>query len=97
MGQIDSFGEYVQDRLEEWGREFALYADHNVLATQRLLEAAVEAGTPRVVYASSSSVYGDSTDMPLREGAVCRPMSPNSRFSWVQATTTSSPLRIACW
>ncbi|HEY7510660.1 MAG TPA: NAD-dependent epimerase/dehydratase family protein [Vicinamibacteria bacterium] len=59
-----------------WGRDFSLYVDHNVLATQRLLEAAVEAGTPRVVYASSSSVYGDSTDMPLREEALCRPMSP---------------------
>ena len=59
-----------------WGREFSLYVDHNVLATQRLLEAAVEAGTPRVVYASSSSVYGDSAEMPLREGAACRPMSP---------------------
>jgi nucleoside-diphosphate-sugar epimerase len=59
-----------------WGREFALYVHHNVLATQRLLEAAVEAGTPRLVYASSSSVYGDTNDMPLREGAVCRPMSP---------------------
>jgi nucleoside-diphosphate-sugar epimerase len=59
-----------------WGREFTLYADHNLLATQRLLEAAVEAGTPRVVYASSSSVYGDSREMPLKETAVCRPLSP---------------------
>jgi UDP-glucose 4-epimerase len=59
-----------------WGREFSLYVDHNVLATQRLLEAAVQAGTPRVVYASSSSVYGDSAQMPLGEGAACRPMSP---------------------
>lgn len=59
-----------------WGREFTLYANHNVLATQRLLEAAVEAGTPRVVFASSSSVYGDSREMPLRESAVCHPMSP---------------------
>jgi UDP-glucose 4-epimerase len=59
-----------------WGRDFDLYAGHNVLATQRLLEAAVQAGTPRVVYASSSSVYGDSRQMPLREDAPCHPMSP---------------------
>jgi UDP-glucose 4-epimerase len=59
-----------------WGREFDLYAAHNVLATQRLLEAAVEAGTPRLVYASSSSVYGDSRQLPLREDAPCHPMSP---------------------
>ena len=59
-----------------WGREFALYTDHNVLATQRLLEAAVQAGVPRLVYASSSSVYGDSRELPLREDAACRPLSP---------------------
>ncbi len=59
-----------------WGREFALYTDHNVLATQRLLEAAVAAGRPRFVYASSSSVYGDSPALPLREDGPCRPVSP---------------------
>jgi nucleoside-diphosphate-sugar epimerase len=59
-----------------WGREFSHYTDHNVLATQRLLEAALQAGRPRVVYASSSSVYGDSDALPLREDAPCRPVSP---------------------
>lgn len=34
MGQIDSFGEYVQDRLEEWGREFALHRDCEYLGHQ---------------------------------------------------------------
>jgi len=59
-----------------WGREFQLYTEHNVLATQRLLEAAVQAGVPRLVYASSSSVYGDSRELPLREESPCRPLSP---------------------
>lgn len=59
-----------------WGRDFALYTENNVLATQRLLEAAVAAGTPRLVYASSSSVYGDTPSLPLREDAACRPVSP---------------------
>jgi len=59
-----------------WGREFALYTDHNVLATQRLLEAAVAAGRPTVVYASSSSVYGDAPELPFREDGPCRPVSP---------------------
>jgi nucleoside-diphosphate-sugar epimerase len=59
-----------------WGREFSHYTEHNVLGTQRLLEAALEAGRPRVVYASSSSVYGDATSLPLREDAPCRPVSP---------------------
>jgi UDP-glucose 4-epimerase len=59
-----------------WGKDFAIYTDHNVLGTQRLLEAAVAAGTPRLVYASSSSVYGDAPPLPLREDAACQPVSP---------------------
>ena len=59
-----------------WGRDFSIYTDNNVLATQRLLEAAIPARVGRVVYASSSSVYGDTPELPLREGAACRPVSP---------------------
>lgn len=59
-----------------WGREFAHYTDHNVLATQVLLEAALRAGRPTVVYASSSSVYGDAPSLPLREDGPCQPVSP---------------------
>jgi nucleoside-diphosphate-sugar epimerase len=59
-----------------WGREFSLYSGHNVLATQRLLEAAVAAGRPTIVYASSSSVYGDAPTLPLREDGPCQPVSP---------------------
>jgi UDP-glucose 4-epimerase len=58
-----------------WGSEFSHYTDHNVLATQRLLEAAL-ASRPRIVYASSSSVYGDAAELPLREDGPCRPVSP---------------------
>ena len=59
-----------------WGRDFAIYAIHNVLATQRLLEAARDAKVRRFVYASSSSVYGDTTDLPMREQSLPRPISP---------------------
>jgi UDP-glucuronate 4-epimerase len=59
-----------------WGRHFALYTGHNVLASQRLLEAALEAGRPKVIYASSSSVYGITPTLPLREDAPCQPVSP---------------------
>jgi UDP-glucose 4-epimerase len=59
-----------------WGEEFQLYTDHNVLATQRVLEAAAKAGTPRLVMASSSSVYGDAAELPLSETTPCRPISP---------------------
>jgi UDP-glucose 4-epimerase len=63
-----------------WGREFAHYTEHNVLASQRLFEAAVAAGRPKLVYASSSSVYGDpcgdARELPLREDRRCQPVSP---------------------
>lgn len=48
----------------------------NVLATQRVLEAASTAGCPRVVYASSSSVYGDAERHPCAESAPTVPRSP---------------------
>ena len=60
-----------------WGKTFETYTSCNVLATQRLLEAAKAAGTvERFVYASSSSVYGDTTDLPMRETSRPRPFSP---------------------
>ncbi|MDI7274616.1 MAG: NAD-dependent epimerase/dehydratase family protein [Anaerolineae bacterium] len=59
-----------------WGREFASYTQNNVLATQRLLEAARTHGVRRFIYASSSSVYGDCAELPLRESARPQPVSP---------------------
>jgi nucleoside-diphosphate-sugar epimerase len=59
-----------------WGAGFAGYTEHNILATQRLLEAARKAGVRRVIYASSSSVYGDTPDRPARENSLPSPVSP---------------------
>ncbi len=59
-----------------WGSSFEDYASHNVYATQRLLESALHSGVTRFVYASSSSVYGDAADLPMREDARERPHSP---------------------
>jgi UDP-glucuronate 4-epimerase len=59
-----------------WGPEFASYLHHNVLATQRLLEGCVRAGVPRLVLASSSSVYGDAPGYPTTEESTTRPVSP---------------------
>jgi len=59
-----------------WGDSFRIYTDNNVLATQTLLEACRSATPRRFVYASSSSVYGDTDVLPMREDAVCRPVSP---------------------
>lgn len=44
-----------------------LYADVNVTGTAVLLEAAKQAGISRVVFASSSSVYGNAESVPFRE------------------------------
>ena len=59
-----------------WGDDFAGYVEHNVLGTQRLLEAAVAVKVPRMIYASSSSVYGDVNELPLRESMALAPVSP---------------------
>jgi UDP-glucuronate 4-epimerase len=59
-----------------WGGRFERFLHHNVEATQRLLEAAREAPGTRVVYASSSSVYGESERLPTPEHAPPRPLSP---------------------
>ena len=48
-------------------REFQVYTGLNIDATQRLLEACVGRPIERLVYASSSSVYGDDVAMPMRE------------------------------
>ncbi len=59
-----------------WSDGFAEYDSNNVLGTQRLLEAAVDAGRPRVVFASSSSVYGRAPAHPTAETELPRPHSP---------------------
>jgi UDP-glucose 4-epimerase len=59
-----------------WGSSFDVYTRNNVLATQQLLEACAAAGAPKVIYASSSSVYGDQDELPLREDMMPHPRSP---------------------
>lgn len=59
-----------------WGPEFAVYVERNVLATQRLLEALRDAPVRKMVYASSSSVYGDAESYPTTETMRPRPVSP---------------------
>ncbi len=60
-----------------WGQEFSRYVDCNVLATQRLLEAALQVkSVQRFVYASSSSVYGEAATLPVVESVIPRPVSP---------------------
>jgi nucleoside-diphosphate-sugar epimerase len=55
---------------------FTAYCTNNVLATQRLLEATKATGIPRLVFASSSSVYGNAPSYPTSENDLPRPYSP---------------------
>jgi UDP-glucuronate 4-epimerase len=58
-----------------WGPEFDLYVRRNVLATQRVTEAAAQVGV-RLVFASSSSIYGNAERYPTPEDVVPAPISP---------------------
>ena len=64
-----------QPGARSFGDVFPVYVRRNVVATQRVFEAAVAAGVP-VVWASSSSVYGDAERYPTSEDAPPRPNNP---------------------
>ncbi len=61
---------------KSWGRDFKIYTENNVDASQQLLEACVGRPLHRFVYASSSSLYGDNVTIPMREDALPQPVSP---------------------
>ena len=64
-----------QPGVKSFGDVFPLYLRRNVLATQRVFETAAAAGV-RVVFASSSSVYGEAERYPTDEDVPPRPVSP---------------------
>ncbi|MCR4596355.1 MAG: SDR family oxidoreductase [Lachnospiraceae bacterium] len=53
-----------------------LYEEINIRGTLNMMEAARQNDVSKFVYASSSSVYGDSTELPKREGHEGRVLSP---------------------
>ncbi|MGB3639697.1 MAG: NAD-dependent epimerase/dehydratase family protein [Rivularia sp. (in: cyanobacteria)] len=60
-----------------WGQGFRFYTERNISATQALLEAAKDAkNLKRLVYASTSSVYGDAETLPTSELVCPKPVSP---------------------
>lgn len=60
-----------------WGSEFDAYVQSNVTATQKLLELALGMSSlDRIVYASSSSIYGNAETFPTSESALPHPISP---------------------
>ncbi|HUF01624.1 MAG TPA: NAD-dependent epimerase/dehydratase family protein [Gaiellaceae bacterium] len=64
-----------QPGVRSFGDVFPVYVRQNVLASRRLFEAAASAGV-RIVFASSSSVYGDAETFPTSEEVGPRPLSP---------------------
>jgi nucleoside-diphosphate-sugar epimerase len=82
-----------------WGSDFELYVQRNLLATQRLLEACSLCPPAKLVYASSSSIYGDAIAYPVSEAACPRPISPYGvtklaaeHLCGVYAATSSVPM-----
>lgn len=59
-----------------WGRDFDHYLENNIKVTQRLLEAMLDFPELKMVFASTSSVYGDTDRYPTPENAAKRPFSP---------------------
>jgi nucleoside-diphosphate-sugar epimerase len=62
--------------LDSWGENFGIYTENNVRATQHLLEACKERKIEKFIYASSSSIYGSTKELPMREETLPRPFSP---------------------
>lgn len=59
-----------------WGRSFEIYTRNNILATQKMLEYYKDIDIKKFVFASSSSVYGDADELPIREETPKKPISP---------------------
>lgn len=59
-----------------WGEQFAEYLERNVQVTQRVLETARGTHLHKLVYASSSSVYGNAAAYPTAETVLPQPVSP---------------------
>jgi UDP-glucuronate 4-epimerase len=64
-----------QPGVRSFGDVFETYLERNVLASQRLFETAARDGV-RVVFASSSSIYGEAEEYPTAEDVPPRPVSP---------------------
>ena len=66
----------AQPGVRDSWTHFDKYVASNILATQRLLEACAKSNVTRLVYSSSSSVYGDLQEFPVLETNHLNPVSP---------------------
>jgi len=84
-----------------WNEYFHVYVERNIVASQRVLEAARRTGVGRVVLASSSSVYGNAPEYPTTEDSPTRPYSPYGvtklameQLAWAYAENWSVPVTV---
>ena len=83
-----------------WGKGFLNYTTKNINATQIILEAAKEVKSlKRIVYASSSSIYGNAATMPTPETLCPQPVSPygitklaGERLCWLYQQNFAVPV-----
>jgi UDP-glucose 4-epimerase len=68
MAALTSVPESLEDPVK--------YHDNNVFGTLNVLEAASKAGVGKVIFSSSSAVYGEPKTFPTNEADVTEPMSP---------------------
>ncbi len=59
-----------------WSKNFTVYTKNNIEATQLLLEESKNSKLKKFVFASTSSVYGDTEEIPMKEKSVLKPVSP---------------------
>ncbi len=59
-----------------WGKSFEIYTENNILVTQKLLEYYKDRNLNKFVFASSSSIYGNTDELPILEDAQKKPFSP---------------------
>jgi UDP-glucose 4-epimerase len=59
-----------------WGKSFNQYVENNILVTQVLLESSKDIKIKKFIYASSSSVYGEADELPIKETSPTTPVSP---------------------
>ena len=83
-----------------WGEGFGSYTERNINATQVILEAAKQVKSlQRIVYASSSSIYGNAVTMPTPETLCPQPVSPygitklaGERLCWLYQQNFDVPI-----
>ena len=79
LGDIDAIVHFAaESHVDRSVRDASAFVETNVLGTQRLLDAALRAKTPRFVHVSTDEVYGSIAEGSWDE---LRPLEPNSPYS----------------